>query len=293
MATEPCPYCFFDVRVTWWDQALGFAIRCPRCGASSGPPWGVNRLVLTIFASLLINGLILFLVARPVRALSLLAVYVASVAALIAACIGVENDAFTGTAMCAFLLGPACLAVIEYRWHAVALRQLPVLPRSAAEDEPAAACGETVVLPEQPRFLGIRDLERLRNEVEIAIFHKKDRIELLAKISYFAAGLQAVMAALNNAWLDVSMSLLLVGLAYTVRAHESRTFSVIYSFFGLLIAAEFVRRSAHGDDSIAFGLALFIIVLGLGFTVQSFSLHRLRRFREGIHLEPADHLRDL
>lgn len=250
-------------------------------------------MLLTIFASLFVNGLVLFLVARPVRALSLLAVYAASVAALIAACIAVENEAFTATAMCAVFFGPACLTAIEYHWHAVALRQLPVLHAPAAEDEAAAADAEAAVASERPRFLGTRDLERLRNEVEIAIFHHKDHIELLAKLSYFAAGLQVLMAALDRAWLDVSLSLLLIGLAYTVRAHESRTFSILYVLFGLLTAAEFVRRSTRGDETIALGFPVFVVLIGLALSVRCFSLHRLRRFRERIHMEPADHLRDL
>jgi hypothetical protein len=252
-------------------------------------------LIAIVFASFFINGLALFLVARPLRALSLLAVYAASIVTLMAACNAVQNEALFTTTMCSMILGPAVLTAIEHHWHAVALRQLPVLPVTvaAADDETAAASADAVVRPEPPRFLGTRDLERLRNDVEIAIFHRKDHIELLAKLSYFAAGLQAVMAALSHAWLDVSISLLLVGLAYTVRAHESRAFSIIYVCFGLLTAADFVRRSARGDDTIAMGFPVLVIVLGLGLSVRCFSLYRLRRFRARIHLEPADHLRDL
>lgn len=256
-------------------------------------------MILMVFASFFINGLVLFLMARPVRALSLLGVYVASVVTLMAACTAVQNEALFTTTMCSMILGPACLTAIEHHWHVVALRQPPVLPvlSTAAGDETADIAADDqvadLIKAASPRFIGIRQLEELRNAVEIAVFHKKDSIEFLAKLSYFAAGLDAVMAALDRAWLDVSISLLLVGLTYTVRAHESRTFSIIYILFGLLIAGEFVQRAAHGIDSMTLGLPVLIITLGVSLTVHCFALARLRRFRARIHLEPADHLRDL
>jgi hypothetical protein len=254
-----------------------------------------NRLVLVAFASLFVNALVLFFVARPIRALLLLAVYVTSVVSLFAASSASGNDALFTTAMCALLLGPGCIAGIEYYWHSAALRQGPVLSKdtqSSSGDQ--ASSGDSAQSKEPspaslPRFLGTRDLEYVRNQLEIAIFHRKDRIDLLAKLSYFAAALQSVLAALDKAWFDLSVSLLLIGLAYTIKAHESRVVAVVYTLFGGLVAAEFIRCSVPPS---AVSLPVLISMLGISFSAASFSLARLRRLRQRIPLEPAAHLRD-
>jgi hypothetical protein len=206
-------------------------------------------LVLVAFVSLFANALVLFFVARPARAFLLLCVYVASVMSLISASAAAGSDTLFATAMTLIILGPACLAGIEYYWHAVALRQGPVLVRivPAAEIDSGISAGSQATR-DSPRFFGTRELEELRNELEIAIFHRKDRIALLTKLSYFAAALQAVLAALEGAWFDLSISLVLIALAYTIRAHESRVFAVVYSLFGFLIAADFVHRSINRSD---------------------------------------------
>jgi hypothetical protein len=251
-------------------------------------------LVLVAFVSLFANALVLFFVARPARAFLLLCVYVASVMSLISASAAAGSDTLFATAMTLIILGPACLAGIEYYWHAVALRQGPVLVRivPAAEIDSGISAGSQATR-DSPRFFGTRELEELRNELEIAIFHRKDRIALLTKLSYFAAALQAVLAALEGAWFDLSISLVLIALAYTIRAHESRVFAVVYSLFGVLIAADVVHRSINrSDDRTSLGLPVLIITLGVGLTAACFSLARFRRLRERIPLEPAAHLQD-
>jgi hypothetical protein len=289
MAHEPCPYCLFDVRVTAWDHLVGLAVRCPKCGASSGPAWGPNRMVLVAFLSLFANALVLFLVTRPGRAFLLLCVYAASVMSIVAAFTASGSETLLATAVTLIILGPACLAGIEYYWHAVALRQGPVL----ATVVPTAAERDSEIGADSPRFFGTRELEYFRNELEIAIFHKKDRIELLTKLSYFAAALQAVLAGLEGAWFDLSISLVLIALAYTIRAHESRVFSAVYTLFGFLIVVDFVHRAINrGVNRTTLGLPVLIITLGVGLTATCFSLARLRRLRERIPLEPAAHLQD-
>ncbi len=298
MTNEPCPYCLFDVTVTRWDHLVGLAVRCPKCGAHSGPSWSPSRLVLVAFASLVLNALVLFIVARPARALLLLVVYVASVASLVAASMAVESDALLFTVIFAILLGPTCIAGIEYYWHAEALRKGAILDLDSAMGDSSSLAGddslgsEAIDDPEGPRFLGSRDMERLRNEVEIAIFHKQDRVDLLAKLSYFVALLQAALALLNNEWLDVALSLLLIALAYTVKSHESRVFAVAYTLFGIAIAVEFIHRSINGKELANASLPGAVIILGLGMSEACFSLARLRRLREHIPLEPAAHLQD-
>jgi len=78
--TEPCPYCLTEVRVTRWDQLCNLATQCPRCKGYSGPRWTQASLLKTMFATLFVNGLVFFTVARPLRAIALLTIEVGAVA---------------------------------------------------------------------------------------------------------------------------------------------------------------------------------------------------------------------
>ncbi len=77
-----------------------------------------------------------------------------------------------------------------------------------------------------PRFLGTNDMERLRNEVEIAIYHRVDRLALLEKCCYAMSLLIAATGALSKDWIAVALAAVLAGFAYTARAHESRLFAI-------------------------------------------------------------------
>jgi hypothetical protein len=281
MAFEPCPYCSSDVRVTWWDHALGLATHCGVCGAYSGPRWSTKRLFAAIFASLFANALVLFLVARPFRALVLIGVHVGCVAALFAAASASQSEALFNTALVAIILGPMCIAVSEFYWHARELQQGPL----AVPEEPPVEDG--------PQFFGTNELTEIRNELEIAIYHVVQRIKLLANASYVLAALEAVLAVLGGHWLELSISFVVCGLAYSIQVHESRFFSICYVLFGIALAAEFVRQGIHHDENGFSGaLPLWVLIFGFAFTSATFALTRLRLARSRIAMEPAEHLRD-
>lgn len=264
--TEPCPYCLADVRVTRWDNVMDMAVRCPHCGAHFGPHWTPRRLLVLAFASLFVNALVLFFVARPGRALLLICVYAASIFALFTMAQSTNSEVLFGTAMLCTIVGPACIAAIEYVQHELALaRNL------------------------RPRIVVVDTLEQFRNEVEIAIFHQKDQIALATKCSYAVAALLAVTVALEGAWILFSISLLMIALAHTIEAHESRPFAIAYTLFGLTVAG---WTLATGNQSLGISLPILITGLGVLFTVRCFRLARLRRLRSTIPLGPAEHLRD-
>lgn len=263
---EPCPYCFHDVRVTAWDHLIGLAVQCPNCGESSGPSWTAKRLIVIAIGGLFVNALILFLVTRPLRALFLIAVYVASIATLFKMASTFGSEALENTALICVLLGPILLASIEFLWHAAELRVKR--PRTSSP-------------PPRP-FVGTRAQELIRNELEIAIYHAKGQIELTAKLSYFAAFLNGVLAGLSHRWLDLIISLLVVGLAYTAKTHESRVFAAIQVLLGFALIALRAELS----------VTIAMTFLGIGMLGQCLWLARLRRLRSRIPLEPAEHLRD-
>lgn len=287
-ATEPCPYCFHDVRVTWWDHVIGLAVRCPSCGASSGPNWTAKRLLVIAVGGLFLNALILFLVTRPLRAVFLIAVYVASILTLFQMAASLGSEPLANTAGVCLILGPVVLGFIEFHWHAKALQVRPshvdLAWQPPRRDEPKAP---------PPPFIGTRGQALIRNELEIRIFHAKDQIEWLAKLSYFAAFLNAGLAAIDGRWLELIPSLLVIGLAYTAKTHESRPVAAVYALFGLLLIGLVVRRmiQSHAESS-DLNLPVLVTFLALGMLGQCLWLARLRRMRSRIPLEPAEHLRD-
>ena len=262
MTIEPCPDpdCLADVPVTAWDTLVGLPVRCPKCGAWSGPQWTLKRLLILVLASLFVNALVLFFVVRPLRALLLIGMYVATVVLLLSAADPDGNGALFGSAMVLVILGPACLVAIEYVQHQQLFQPRMVYVISS-------------VTP---------DMEKIRNELEIAIYHHADRLQYLEKGGYALAVLQAALTSLEGRWLDLSISVVLIGLAYSVRAHESRTFSVQVVLLG--IAAGFRLSSLT--------LPITVTLLGLSMLGTTISLSRLRRVRATIPLPPAEHLKD-
>lgn len=296
METDPCPYCLTDVRVSWWHQVAGLATRCTRCGAFSGPPWAFGRLMLAIVASLFLNGLVLFLVARPTRALGLLIFHIATVVGLFAAATATNSEALMNTTFVAILLGPAVLSSVEFHWHAVELARGPRITNSTEPEEatsPDVVTSEPAHPPEEPRFLGTVELEHLRNDLEIAIYHQVDALSWAAYSAYALSLLTLLLAILDHQWLDTSIALLLAGIAHTARAHESRLFAVVYSLSGALLIGRFAWGQANGiEQPGGYGLPIAALLVGLGLAKCTFTLSRLRRLRRQIHMEPAAHLRD-
>jgi hypothetical protein len=232
---------------------------------------------VVIFASIFANILVLFFITRPFRALFLAIVYAASIAGLFAAAAATSNNALVSTAEIALVIGPACLAVIEYIWHEIELGRGPLV----GAPEPA------------PRHRIVLEMEQFRNELEIAIYHQKERIAFLANWTYFVAFLDAVLVALDSRWLELAVPLILVGLAYSVRAHESRAWAVAFTAFGAGHAVWYVMRwfeSAAEPPSWPFLLGVF--GLGVAMIDATIRLARLRRIRAQIPLAPAAHLQD-
>ena len=248
---------------------------------------------MVLFASLLINGLVIFFVARPARAFVLLVFYVGTIAGLIAASSASQSDGLFFTALVAIILGPMCICGVEYYWHTKNLVDAPFVAAQWAAGQSSIDVQAPAFERPAPRFIGTVDMERLRNELEIAIFHHTDRLAFLAAFSYFVALLNAGIALLENDWLSVAGSFILGGLAYSAKTHESRVFAFLYVALAAGIFANAVRSSVLGvDQGSNWQLAFVIFVLGLGTTATTVALARLRRIRRRIPLEPADHLRD-
>ena len=116
MTNEPCAHCHEAVRVTAWDKLIGLPVRCPSCGAWSGPRWTAWRLVVLIVASLFLNVLVFFFIVRPGRALSLIGMYVVIVVILLTSAAALNEAVFSVMALLAWI-APACLVAVEYFHH--------------------------------------------------------------------------------------------------------------------------------------------------------------------------------
>lgn len=295
MAYDPCSYCLSEVRVTWWDQIIGLATQCPKCGGYSGPPWTPNRLIIAAFASLVVNALVLIFFARPLRAIVLIVLYVASVAALFAGSSASGNDGLFFTALVAVAVGPVCIAAIEYFWHALELEQGPLrsIEVEEGEDTPDdAALPVTTIEHAAPTFLGTADLERFRNHLEIAIFHQVSSLDLMAKGAYVISLLSFLLAILNRHWVDVSVAAVLAGLAYSAREHESRIFALAYASAGVALLVRFIHTLIQGVDDPSLSMVVAVLVCGILMIRSTVVLAKLRRIRSRIHLPPAEHLAD-
>ena len=265
------------MRVGRWDNMLGLAKQCRSCGAWSGPRWTVKRLGIVIAASIFANILVLFFITRPLRALCLTIVYVASVAGLFAAADAMHNEALVMTAMIAIVMGPACLAAIEFLWHDVELARGPRIGKRKP--------------PPRPRV--VLEMEQFRNELEIAIHHSKERIAFLANATYFVAALDAVLVALDSRWIELTVPLILAGLAYSIRAHECRAWAIAFTAFGAGHAVWYiVLRIERATEPPSWLLLLGIIALGIAMIEATIRLARLRRIRAQVPLGPAAHLQD-
>jgi hypothetical protein len=260
MSSEPCPDpdCLSDVPVSGWDTLVGLPVRCPKCGMWSGPQWTPKRLAILAVVSLFLNALVLFFVVKPLRALFLIGMYAATIVMLMSA--ADPDGPLFATGMILIILGPACLVAIEYLHHQDLMRPRMVVVVSSAEP----------------------DMEKVRNELEIAIYHREDRLRYLEKTGYAIAALHAVLTVLSGRWLELTISFVLIGLAYSVRANESKAFSVLVMLFGIAILSRPVRLA----------LPIGVILLGIGMLATTISLSRLRRMRATIPLPPAEHLKD-
>lgn len=225
----------------------------------------------TIALSLLLNALVLFFVTRPLRALVLIVTYAAVAFATLTLMARFDNDVTSTLFGIVMFLGPVTLVVIEFFRHEKQLAGRTVFVR--VEDENA------------PHFLGTNDMERLRNEVEIAIFHRVDRIALITKCCYAMAALDSAMAALDRDWIGVAFALVAAGVAYTCRAHESRVFAIGYVVVGAVATWHGLRY----DMAALLSAPLF---LGGSLVVMTFKLARLRRMRERMLYVEAEHLKD-
>ncbi len=289
MAYEPCPYCFTATRVTWWDHAVGLSVECPSCRAHSGPPWTLRRLVLVALGSLFLNALVLFAVARPLKAAALIAFYAATVAALLLAATSTGSDAVLATAFVAAILGPACIAATEYIWHALDLERGRLVSRVASAEH---AVQRYAAAPDDgPRFVGTAEMQIIRNELEIAIYHREEQLKILAYAAYATSAIGAVLAVIEKQWLEAAFVCILFGVAYTAAAHESRIFAVAYTLAGVALVVRFFSPAVGGGHAPG-GLSLpfAAVAIGVGLTRVLFSIMLLRRIREQIPLGPAEHL---
>lgn len=271
--TEPCPYCLTDVRVTRWDQFFNLATRCPRCGLHSGPRWTGAALAWTILASVFLNGLVFFTVARPLRALALLAIEAVAVAGLLAAAGATHNDHFAETAGLFLLLAPAVGVVSEFYWHDAALSR-----------------GARVVVAPAAAHL---TREQLRNELEIAIHHGTDALALGAKLTYAFVLLTAALDASESDWLAVIAALLIAGCIRSATSHESKPFAVAAMVVaGTWLCRGFASFLRPGGEWRAIEAPLVFLCGAMGITLLLIRLAHLRALRAQIPLPPAEHLRD-
>lgn len=198
--------------------------------------------------------------------------------------------------MIAMVLGPACIAAIEYVWHAVDLERGPLVrPGNAVAPsvEPAANEEDTHDIASRgaPRFVGTTEMQAIRNELEIAIFHHEEQLKILAYGAYFIPAVGAVLGALQKQWLDVAFMIILVGVAHTAAVHESRAFAVAYALAGVtLVIRLFSLGEGGGDPPGGFSLPVAAFAIGVGLSRVLFRITALRRSRKRIPLDPAEHL---
>ena len=255
MTDEPCPYCLADVRVSRWDSVVELAVQCRNCGAYWGAWWGPGRLFMTIVASFVVNILVLFVVTRPLRALMLVLMYATTVIALFGApdlfrefSHTYGGEALPPTILTTIMFGPACLAIIEFIRHELLVRRPPVIPAG--------------------------------NELDIAIYHQKDRIRFHTCIAYFMAVLYALLAVVQHHRGELIIALLIVGFASSVNASGGRAFAALYLILGLALVSRYGSHFmiARGQPP-PIAIPTFLVLQGVLILRDTFALAQLRRLR--------------
>jgi hypothetical protein len=138
------------------------------------------------------------------------------------------------------------------------------------------------------------DLEKLRNELEIQIYHAESHLGFLAKYSWFVCAVAAGLALLNKDVLALIVAIVVAGLAYTMRSIESRRAAFLLALVGALTAADVPYRlmAAQQPHEVSIGFVISIVFLGFSAAKTIFRLKNLRAFRALIPLPPAPHLQD-
>lgn len=139
-----------------------------------------------------------------------------------------------------------------------------------------------------------RQLETLRNEVEISIYHAEDQLSFEAKYAWFVCAIAAFVGVLGKDAIALIVCLIVAGFAYTVRSLESRRVALVLLALGALVAVDLPYKIlAPGQPhELEIAFAVNVVLLGAASARTVSRLRNLRAFRSLIPLPPAKHLED-
>jgi hypothetical protein len=142
--------------------------------------------------------------------------------------------------------------------------------------------------------LELRDLEALRNSVEIDIYHAQQRLAFLAKYAWFVCVISALVGLLDRDVVALILAPVVAGLAYSIRSLKSRRFAIMLAVSGALIALDVPYRllTPNKPHDLMLAFAVSVVFLGVAAAETVIRLTNLQAFRTLIPLGPAKHLRD-
>ncbi|HVR40785.1 MAG TPA: hypothetical protein VMU84_16965, partial [Thermoanaerobaculia bacterium] len=145
-------------------------------------------------------------------------------------------------------------------------------------------------------FLQSMDAEQLmkfRNDLEISTYHVRDELMWLRRGAFALAAIHAGLSLLARDYASLVVPLLVVGLAYSAKEHESRAFAAILTLLGGALFFDFPRRLFGGAPTEKWiSVPIGVTACGLYFLVAVTKLRNLKSWRSLIPLPPAEHLKD-
>jgi hypothetical protein len=130
--------------------------------------------------------------------------------------------------------------------------------------------------------------------VEIAIYHAEESLAFLVKYSWFVCAVAAVIGLVSKDVVLLILTLVIAGLAYTIRSLRSRKVALLFSVAGVLVALDVPYRllTPNKPHDLLLAFALSVVFLGVYAGQTVVRLSNLQAFRALIPLGPAQHLQD-
>jgi hypothetical protein len=137
-------------------------------------------------------------------------------------------------------------------------------------------------------------LEQLRNNLEIGIYHAEEHLVFLVKYTWFYCALSAFVAFLGKDVVALIVTLVVAGLAYTMKSLSSRNTAIGLIVVGILIGVDVPYRllTPGQPHTLLAAFALGAVFLGADAAKTIGRLNKLRALRSLIPLPPARHLQE-
>jgi hypothetical protein len=142
--------------------------------------------------------------------------------------------------------------------------------------------------------LELSELEALRNDIEINIYHAQQHLAFLVKYAWFVCAIAAFVALLDKDVVALILAVVVAGLAYSIQSLKSKKVALTLAVSGVLIALDIPYRLLTPDKphELMLAFALGVVFLGVAAAQTVVRLTNLQAFRALIPLGPAKHLQD-